>query len=160
MSNRLVAYFSATGTTASVAKKLASTADADLFEIRPEVPYSKADLDWKDKSSRSTIEANDASIRPAIAEKADGMEKYDIIFLGFPIWWYTAPSIIKTFMESYDFSSKTIVVFATSGSSPLGKTESDLKKHCSPKAIWLPGKRLGSSVSEHELYTWVKGLGI
>lgn len=117
----LVAYFSASGVTAKAAKKLAEVAGADLFEIRPAVPYTSADLNWMDKKSRSSVEMNDPAFRPAIAGKMEGMEQYDVVFVGFPIWWYVAPTIINTFLESYDFSGKTIVPFATSGGSGMGK---------------------------------------
>ena len=122
MSKKLVAFFSASGVTANAAKILAEAAGADIYEIKPEVPYTKADLDWMDKSSRSTIEMQDKSSRPAIADKNADISAYDTIFVGFPIWWYIAPTIINTFLESYDFSGKTIILFATSGGSGFGKT--------------------------------------
>ena len=109
-----------------MAELLSDVAGADLFEIRPEVPYTKADLDWMDKKSRSTVEMNDPSSRPAIADKVEHMEQYDTVYVGFPIWWYVAPTIINTFLESYDFSGKTVIPFATSGGSGMGKTEAVL----------------------------------
>ena len=128
MANKsLVTYFSASGVTKKVAEKLAEAAGADLFEIKPEVAYTEADLNWMDKKSRSSIEMNDKSFRPAIAEKYNNMADYDVVYVGFPIWWYVAPTIINTFLESYDFSGKTIVLFATSGGSGFGNTVAELK---------------------------------
>ena len=127
MSKKLVAYFSASGITAGVAKKLAKEANADIYEIKPSVPYTKADLNWQDKNSRSSIEMSDHNSRPAIADKNADISKYDTIYLGFPIWWYIAPTIINTFLESYDFSGKKIILFATSGGSGIGKTLVNLK---------------------------------
>ena len=122
MNNILVAYFSATGITAKVAKKLAEIAEADLFEIKPVVPYTEVDLDWRNKNSRSSIEMAEKSSRPEIAERLENMDDYDTIYLGFPIWWYIAPTIINTFLESYDMSEKDIILFATSGGSGFGHT--------------------------------------
>ena len=130
MSKTLVAYFSASGVTKRTAENLAAAAEADLYEIRPAVPYTSADLNWMDKSSRSTIEMKDKSSRPELADTDADIDAYDRIFVGFPIWWYTAPAIIKTFLESYDFSGKTIILFATSGGSGLGKTAKDLEGSC------------------------------
>ena len=127
MSKKLVAYFSASGVTAGVAKKLAKEANADIYEIKPAVPYTKADLNWQDKNSRSSIEMSDHNSRPEIADKNADISKYDTIYLGFPIWWYIAPTIINTFLESYDFSGKKIILFATSGSSGFGKTVQNLQ---------------------------------
>ena len=129
MSKKLVAYFSASGTTAKVAKTLAEAAGADLYEIKPAVPYSRADLNWMDKKARSTVEMNDKSFRPAIADRNAQVEQYDMIFVGFPIWWYIAPTIINTFLESYDFSGKKIILFATSGGSGFGQAAAGLKGH-------------------------------
>ena len=126
----LVVYFSCSGVTKKTAELLSDVAGADLFEIRPEVPYTKADLDWMDKKSRSTVEMNDPSSRPAIADKVEHMEQYDTVYVGFPIWWYVAPTIINTFLESYDFSGKTVIPFATSGGSGMGKTEAVLHALC------------------------------
>ena len=127
MSKKLVAYFSASGVTAGVAKKLAKEANADIYEIKPSVPYTKADLNWQDKNSRSSIEMSDHNSRPEIADKNADISKYDTIYLGFPIWWYIAPTIINTFLESYDFSGKKIILFATSGGSGFGKTVQNLQ---------------------------------
>lgn len=155
MNRTLVAYFSASGVTAKVAERLAETIGADIFAIEPEVPYTKADLDWMDKTSRSTIEMNDSSSRPAIARKRDNMEDYDTIFVGFPIWWYVAPTIINTFLESYDLTGKTIIPFATSGGSGMGKTNEKLLPSCKGAKL-LEGKVLKSNVSVTELDKWVE----
>ena len=155
--NALVAYFSATGTTAKAAKTLASAAQADLYEIKPAVPYTGADLNWMDKRSRSSVEMNDKQSRPALADTDAPIAGYDVIFLGFPIWWYTAPTIINTFLERYDFTSKTIVLFATSGGSGLGKTASDLQDSA-PGAKILDGRLLNGRLNEDELKAWVSGL--
>ena len=153
MSKKLVAYFSASGVTKSAAERLAKAADADLFEIQPLVLYTKADLDWTNKKSRSSVEMNNPDSRPEIAKKVPNMEKYDMVFLGFPIWWYVAPTIINTFVESYDFSEKTVVPFATSGGSGMGKTEEMLRALC-PNAIWKKGKML-NQISDTELKKWL-----
>lgn len=155
----LVAYFSASGVTAKAAWKLSEAIGADLHEIKPEVPYSSADLDWTDKNSRSSVEMNDPSSRPAIAEKLPDMGKYDVVFVGFPIWWYVAPTIINTFLESYDFSGKTIIPFATSGGSGMGKTNAKLKPSC-PGATLLQGRLLNGSLSEASLKKWVQDLNL
>ena len=149
----LVAYFSATGTTAKVADKLAKATGADLFEIKPAQPYTSADLDWTNKKSRSSVEMADRNSRPQIANKVSDMSKYDVIFVGFPIWWYREPSIIDTFMESYDFSGKQVVPFATSGGSGMGDSGSIMQK-LAPKAKVDSGKRFNSGVSEADLKTW------
>ncbi len=127
MTKALVAYFSASGTTMDVASRLARVTNSDLFAIVPANPYTSADLNWRDKQSRSTLEAADPSCRPAITSRVERIEGYDTIFLGFPIWWYVAPAIINTFLESYDLTGKTIVLFATSGGSGMGKTASVLR---------------------------------
>lgn len=158
MSKKLIAYFSASGVTADVAARLAKVAGADLFEIKPEVAYTAADLDWTNKKSRSTIEMNDPASRPAIKEKLANMTDYDVIFVGFPIWWYVAPTIINTFLESYDFAGKTIVPFATSGGSGMGKTVTALEK-VAPKANFKPGKLLNRA-SEADMENWVRSLGV
>lgn len=155
----LVAYFSASGVTAKAAWKLSEAIGADLHEIKPEVPYSSADLNWMDKKSRSSVEMNDPSSRPTIAEKLADMEKYDVVFVGFPIWWYVAPTIINTFLESYDFSGKTIIPFATSGGSGMGKTNEKLGPSC-PGATLLQGKLLNGNLSEYSLKNWVKNLNL
>ena len=137
----LVACFSASGVTARVAQEIARATGADLYEIRPVVPYTRADLDWTDRNSRSTREMNDAASRPAIAQPVRDMEKYGTIFLGFPIWWYVQPRIIDTFVESYALAGKTLIPFATSGGSGIGGAEKSLKALC-PQAVWKPGKLL------------------
>jgi len=152
----LVAYFSASGVTANVAKTLAQAAQADIFEIKPKVPYTDADLDWMNKKARSTIEMHDKMSRPVIAEKLSNMEDYDVIFLGFPIWWHVAPTIINTFLEEYDFAGKTIVLFATSGSSGFGKTIANLKSSCSDATNISEGKLLNGRISKEELTAWVE----
>ena len=149
----LVAYFSATGTTAGVADKLAKVTGGDLFEIKPEQPYTMADLNWQDPQSRSSVEMSDRSSRPAIASKVENMSQYDVIFVGFPIWWYREPSIIDTFMEAYDFEGKTIIPFATSGMSSIGDSGKNMQELV-PQAKVLEGKRFSASVSEEELKTW------
>lgn len=158
MSKKLVAYFSASGVTARVSKTLAEAADADLYEIKPEVPYTKADLNWNDKHSRSTIEMKDPSSRPALADKNANIAAYDVIYVGFPIWWYVAPTIINTFLDSYDFSGKVIVPFATSGSSGLGQTVEKLKPSVSSTALWKDAKLLSSSTDKAALEAWVASL--
>ncbi len=160
MSKKLVAYFSASGVTANAAKILAEAADADLYEIKPKTPYTKADLDWTDKNSRSTVEMKDKAFRPAIADKDADIDKYDVIFVGFPIWWYVAPTIINTFLESYDFSGKTIVLFATSGESGFGKTVDELKCSVPDTAIIKEGKLLNGIPAVDQLREWLKTLGV
>ncbi|GHV88901.1 flavodoxin [Spirochaetia bacterium] len=160
MSKRLVAYFSASGITGNVAKLLAEAADAGLYEIKPAVPYTKADLDWQDKKARSTLEMNDTSSRPAITGTGAAVESYDVIFVGFPIWWYVAPTIINTFLESCDFAGKTIVLFATSGGSGFGKTVENLKGSVAASAVIKEGKILNGKESKAELASWVDSLGI
>ncbi len=159
MSKNLVAYFSASGVTAEAAKNLAKAADADLYEIKPAQPYTRADLDWTNKKSRSSVEMNDPKSRPAIAEKVSDMDTYDTIFVGFPIWWYVAPTIINTFLESYDLNGKTVIPFATSGGSGMGKTNETLQPSC-PGAILLQGKMLNGRMSENELKKWLDELHI
>lgn len=159
MSKRLVAYFSASGVTAKTAKALAEAAEADLYEIQPQIPYTQADLNWMDKKSRSTVEMNDPDSRPAISGSVPGMDQYDVIFLGFPIWWYTAPTIIKTFLESYNMAGKKIVLFATSGGSGLGDTARTLQKVC-PKAEFKGGKLLNGRQSRESLTSWIESLDI
>ena len=146
MSKTLVAYFSASGMTARAAKEIAQAVGADLYEIRPAEPYTEADLNWMDKRSRSTIEMNDPACRPAIAEPTENMEQYDTVFVGFPIWWYVEPQIVDTFLESYDFSGKTLIPFATSGGSGIGKAEKSLQAHC-PKASWKRGRLVNSGAA-------------
>lgn len=153
---KLVAYFSASGVTKNAAERLAKAAGAQLFEIKPALSYTSADLDWTNKKSRSSVEMNNPHSRPEIAEQLPNMEDYDTIFIGFPIWWYVAPTIINTFIESYDFSGKTIIPFATSGGSGMGKTVEVLKPLC-PNANWIKGKML-NGVSDSELENWVKSI--
>ncbi len=157
MSRKLVAYFSASGVTAKVAEKLSEAIGADLYAIEPEVPYTKADLDWMDKKSRSTIEMNNPASRPAITGKRDNMNDYDTVFVGFPIWWYVAPTIINTFLESYDLTDKTIIPFATSGGSDMGKTNEKLLPSCKGAKL-LDGKVFKASVSGADLAKWAEGL--
>ena len=158
MSKIIAAYFSAGGVTADAAKKIAEIAGADLYEIRPEVPYTKADLNWQDKSSRSSVEMNDRSSRPELVDKNADIAGHEIILLGFPIWWYSAPTIINTFLESYDFSGKKIVLFATSGGSGLGKTAAELKKSVAADVKITDGRMLNGNISENELKKWVETL--
>ena len=153
MSKKLVAYFSASGTTAKVAKKMAEAIGADLFEIKPEKPYTGADLNWQNKNSRSSVEMNDRSSRPAIAVKAADMLQYDVVFVGFPVWWYREPSIIDTFMESYDFAGKTVIPFATSGGSGLGDSAANMQKLAKGAKV-VNGKRFSGSASAEELKAW------
>lgn len=153
MSRKLVAYFSASGVTARVAETLAKAVGADLYEIKPKIPYTSADLDWMNKKSRSSVEMNDPSSRPELADTSADVKTYDVIFVGFPIWWYTAPSIIKTFLEAYDFGGKVVVPFATSGGSSLGKTAEDLQKIV-PNAEVKSGKLLNGKLGMAELKKW------
>ena len=155
MSNKLVAYFSAGGVTRSVAEKLADETGADLFEIVPENPYTHADLDWQNSRSRSSVEMKDRNARPAIASKIVDMSRYDVIFVGFPIWWYREPSIIDTFMEAYDFSGKTIVPFATSGGSGLGDAPKNMQALAKGSKV-ENGKRFSVVVSGQELRAWAQ----
>ena len=159
MKKILVAYFSASGETKKLAKTIAGVTGGDLFEIAPQVPYTAADLDWMDAGSRSTVEMKDKKSRPAIAGQVQDMGQYETVFVGFPIWWYQAPRIIETFLESYDFTGKKVVPFATSGGSGLGKTEDILKAVC-PASQWLPGKRLRSGESAGAVQGWVDKLDI
>jgi len=156
----LVAYFSCSGVTAKVAKSLVQLVDADIYEIKPEIPYTNADLNWRDNQSRSSIEMNDPSYRPGIIGKVSNMDDYDAVFVGFPIWWYVAPTIINTFLETYDFSGKKIIPFATSGGSNLGQTVEKLKSSCSDTATWFPGKLLNGRISKEILAEWINKLNI
>lgn len=156
----LVAYFSATGTTKTLAEYAADIMNADLYEIIPEVPYTDADLNYSDSGSRSTQEMNDPSVRPATSGSVENMEQYDIIFLGYPIWWGEAPRIVDTFMESYDFSDKIIVPFCTSGGSGIGSSASNLHSLVSDSAIWLDGERLSSGTNRDDMAEWINGLGL
>lgn len=159
MSKTLVAYFSASGVTAREAKSLAGAAGADLYEIRPAAPYTQADLDWTNKKSRSSVEMNDISFRPALADSDADIAGHDVILLGFPIWWYVAPTIINTFLERYDFSGKTIILFATSGGSGFGKAVSGLQGSA-PGAVIKEGRILNGRQSEAELKKWLQELGV
>ena len=157
MSRKLVAFFSASGVTAALAQRLSRAAGADLFEIKPAVPYTSADLDWTNASSRSSVEMKNPASRPEIAEKLPSMADYDVVFVGFPIWWYVAPTIINTFLESYDFSGKTIALFATSGGSPMGRTLEILRPLCNASVKWLPAKMLNGA-TDSDLNAWLKSL--
>lgn len=158
MSKKLVAYFSASGTTARAAKVLAEAAGADLYEIKPAVPYTKADLNWMDKKARSTVEMNDRSSRPALADRNAKIEQYDTVFVGFPIWWYVAPTIINTFLESYDFSGKTVILFATSGGSGFGQAVDGLRGSVAASCAIREGKILNGRQSVQSLKSWVDSL--
>lgn len=160
MGKTLVAYFSASGVTAKVADKLADALGADIYEIRPETPYTKADLNWMDKKSRSSIEMNDKTIRPAIADQNARIDEYNTIFLGFPIWWYVAPTIINTFLESYDFSGKKIILFATSGGSIFGKTVEELKVSVPDSCEIIEGKLLNGIQTIPSIRKWTESLNL
>ncbi len=155
MSKKLVAYFSATGITAKLSEKLAEAIGADIFEIHPKVPYTKEDLNWMNKDSRSSIEMNDENSRPEIDAKRDNMDEYDIIFVGFPIWWYIAPTIINTFLEGYDLKGKIIIPFATSGGSGMGNTNEKLKSSCLGADL-REGKVFSVDVGRQELVDWAE----
>lgn len=155
----LVAYFSATNNTEGVAQKLADGLGADLYEIVPEQPYTDEDLDYGNSKSRSSVEMNDPSSRPAISGSVENMEQYDIVFIGYPIWWGEAPRIMSTFVESYDFSGKTLVAFCTSASSGFGSSDSALKS-ATGTATWLDGRRFSAGASAEDVLAWANGLGI
>lgn len=155
--NALVAYFSATGTTAKAAKALANAVGGTLYEIKPAVPYTSADLNWMDKGSRSSVEMKDPNSRPALADTDAPVAGHDVIFLGFPVWWYVAPTILNTFLEAYDFTGKTIVLFATSGGSGLGKSAAGLRSSA-PGAKIVDGRMLNGHLKEAELKAWAEGL--
>lgn len=157
MSKSLVAYFSASGVTARLAGTLAKAVNGDIFEIVPVQPYTKDDLNWMNKQSRSSVEMSDKSSRPAVASKVENMEQYDTIYIGFPIWWYTAPTIINTFLEQYDLNGKTVIPFATSGGSQMGKTNDDLVKSCRG-AVLKNGKRFSANADIKELKNWAERL--
>jgi flavodoxin len=160
MSKKLVAYFSASGVTGKLAKTLASAVGADLYEIKPEVLYTEADLDWRDKQARSTVEMADKSSRPATAGKDADVAAYDVVYVGFPIWWYIAPTIINTFLESYDFAGKTVVLFATSGGSGFGKTVENLTGSVDASTVIKEGKIFPASATTSELAAWADSLGV
>lgn len=153
MSKKLVAYFSASSTTAKLAQTLAAAVEAELYEIRPAIPYEQKDLDWMDKKSRSTVEMQDLDCRPDLADTSAPVSAADVIFLGFPIWWYREPSIIDSFLDAYDFTGKTIVPFFTSGGSQLGKGQARIQKLAAGAKV-LPGKRFGAVASEAQLRAW------
>jgi flavodoxin len=159
MSKKLVAYFSASGVTARRAKDFAESIGADVYEITPAQPYTDADLNWMDKKSRSSVEMKDKSSRPEIKGKCESLADYDVVFVGFPIWWGVAPTIVNTFLEAYDFSGKTVVSFATSGGSGMGRTDDYLKPSCSKDTKWKPGKLL-NNMSKAEMKKWVDSLGV
>ncbi len=157
MAKILVAYFSASGTTKAVAQTLAEAAGADIYEIKPQVPYTTADLDWTNTKSRSSIEMKEGSSRPPIVDNAVDMAQYDTIFIGFPVWWYIAPTIINTFIEAHDIAGKKVVPFATSGSSGIEKCEQNLQKQY-PQADWKKGKLLNGKQTKESLSSWVAEL--
>ena len=158
MGKTLVAYFSASGVTAKVAHKLADALGADTYEILPEIPYTKADLNWMDKNSRSSVEMNDKKIRPAMVKRNLQVKDYDVVFLGFPIWWYVAPTIINTFLESFDFAGKKIILFATSGGSGFGKTVEELKVSVTDDTQIVEGKLLNGKQTLAGVSEWISSL--
>ena len=158
MSRKLVAYFSATGVTAKVAEMIADAAGADVYQIQPEVPYTGADLNWMDKNSRSSVEMNDKKIRPAMVKRNLQVEDYDVVFLGFPIWWYVAPTIINTFLESFDFAGKKVILFATSGGSGFGKTVEELKVSVTDDTQIVEGKLLNGKQTLAGVSKWISSL--
>lgn len=160
MSKVLVAYFSASGVTAKVAREIAKVEGADLFEIRPETPYTAADLDWRDKQSRSTLEMSDPDCRPPVSGKVEDMERYAVVFVGFPVWWGREPSVVDTFLDAYDFTGKTVVPFCTSGGSGIGKTAERIASIVGSGAKVEAGERLGGEISEADLKLWTEGLGL
>ena len=160
MSKVLVAYFSASGVTKRVAEELANVEKADLFEITPETLYTAEDLDWKNQQSRSTLEMKDPSCRPAITGRVENMTQYDVVFVGFPIWWGREPSVVDTFLDAYDFSGKKIVPFCTSGGSGIGETAKRIQGIVGSTATVEDGTQLGGTVSEKDLETWTAGLGL
>ncbi len=159
MKSTLIAYFSASGVTAKLAKTLAGAVGGELYEIKPSIPYTAADLDWRDKDSRSSVEMRDSSSRPALADSDLDISKYDTIFIGFPIWWYVAPTIINTFLEKYDLTGKVIIPFATSGSSGIGKTNEKLAPSCKGAKL-CEGKVFKADTPASRLTEWVKQLGV
>ena len=157
----LVAYFSVSGHTAKVASLLAGLVNGDLFEIKPTKPYEKEDLDWQNKESRTSKEHEDPSSRPAIERKVNNFEKYEIIFLGFPIWWYSAPRIIESFLDSYDFSGKKVIPFVTSLGTAIDKAETDIRASCKSHPDWVNGKRFGSiDIDIISVKSWIDSLGV
>lgn len=160
MSKTLVAYFSASGVTRNAAEKIAKAAEADIFEIKPVVPYTNADLNWNNSASRSSVEMRDGSSRPAIGADDAKIVDYDVIFVGFPIWWYIAPTIINTFLEQYDFAGKRIILFATSGGSGFGKAAASLRSSVDPSAVIEEGKIIKARTSADEITGWIKSLNL
>ena len=160
MSKVLVAYFSASGVTKKVAKELAKVEKADLFEIAPEILYTAEDLDWRNEQSRSTVEMKDLSCRPAITGQVENIAQYDVVFIGFPIWWGREPSVVDTFLDAYDFSGKKIVPFCTSGGNGIGETAMRIREIVGTMATVEEGTRLGGTVSEKDLETWTAGIGL
>ena len=160
MSKKLVAFFSASGSTRKLANTLAEILNADAYEIKPATPYTGKDLNWNNSQSRSSVEMADITSRPELADKSAKIADYDTIFLGFPIWWYVAPHIINSFLESYDFSGKTIVVFATSGGSGFGETLNQLKPSCADSTLWIQGKVFRGRTDKNILNDWLKSLPI
>lgn len=156
MSKVLVAYFSCSGNTKKLASKISEIVNGELYEIKPISPYTSDDLDWTNNESRSSTEMNDKSFRPQIVDDLENINNYDTVYLGFPIWWYQAPTIINTFLEKYDFAGKKIVPFATSGSSGMGDTNKYLINSC-PGANLVEGKRFGN-VSLEELKKWINNV--
>lgn len=156
----LVVYFSCTGNTKAAAQAIATAANGTLYEITPAQPYTDADLDYNDDKSRTTIEQNDSSARPEISGSVENWEQYDTVFLGYPIWWGTAPRILDTFVESYDFTGKTVIPFCTSAASDIGSSGADLKELAAGKGTWLDGKRLTADVSEADVSSWLTELGV
>ncbi len=158
MKKSLVVYFSVTGTTKTLAEKLSKEADADLFEIKPVAPYTQEDLDWTNENSRSTVEMKkDKTIRPEIANKVENISQYDTIYIGFPIWWYIAPTIINSFLEQYDLKGKKIIPFATSGGSDMGDTNKELRPSCEGANL-VEGRRFSENVPQSELREWINSL--
>jgi flavodoxin len=160
MSKRLVAYFSASGITRKVAETLAEAAGADIYEIKPKAPYTQADLNWQDEQSRSSVEMRGKAFRPPMSDVDADVATYDVVFVGFPIWWYVAPTIINTFLEAYDFAGKTIVPFATSGSSGIGNTVAELRPSVGATAAILEGTMLNGRQTVEGLAAWVESLGV
>ena len=160
MKKVLVAYFSASGVTAKTARELAAVENADLFEIAPEVPYTAADLDWRDKNSRSTVEMKDPDCRPPVKGAVEDMAKYDAVFVGFPIWWGREPSVVDTFLTGYSFAGKTIVPFCTSGGSGMGKTADRIRSLVGDGVTVDEGRRLGGELSAEDLRLWTEGLAL
>lgn len=157
MSKKLVAYFSASGVTAKLAKNLAEAIGADIYVIEPVQPYTAADLDWTNKKSRSSVEMGDKSSRPAVKGKVENMDEYDTVFVGFPIWWYVAPTIINTFLEGYDLTGKTVIHFATSGGSGMGKTNAGLAPSCKGAKL-KESKRFPANASVSDLKKWAESV--